>query len=152
MLASLNHRRVGLAAGVIAFGLFAIAMLIDGIHVAAVTAQYTAGSVGMTLDDVTRAHELALLFYTPGIFLMFVAMTVLSSPMLHRTIHSRWLGALGQIIGIAAISAYLFGMAGPNWNNMRVGGLAKMAGFAWHLLVGLSAMWRRKQPGLGGVA
>lgn len=150
VLLSLNHRRVGLVAGVIsmfAFGFFAIAMVIDGFQVPAVAVAYTAGPGSITLDDVTAAHDLALQFFTPGIFLMFIAMAVLSSPMLHRTIPSRWLGALGQTIGIAAISAFLFGLAGPTWNNMQVGGLAMMAGFAWHLLVGISAIRARSGTG-----
>jgi hypothetical protein len=37
--------------------------------------------------------------------------------MLHRAIHTRWLGFTGQIIAISAVTAYLTGVAGPNWNN-----------------------------------
>lgn len=152
VLAKLGTRRVGIAAAgtaTIAFGLFAVALLLDGFHVSATAAAYASNTGGsmVTLEDVAKAHEQALLFFTPGVFLMFVAMGLLASRMLHRFIHSRWLGGLGQLVAIAAVTAFLFGVTGPNWNNMRIGGSAMMAGFVWHLLVGLSALFK---PAAGG--
>ena len=145
VLVTLNSRRVGIAAAVIAtvaFALFAIALVIDGFGVPAVADAYVSDVAGtvVTLEDVRNAHSRALSFFTPGVFLMFIAMGLLSSRMLHRIIYYRWLGGLGQLIAVGAVTAYLFGVTGPHWNVMRIGGSAMMAGFIWHLLVGLSAI------------
>lgn len=152
ILANVGSRRVGAAAAVtatIAFGLFAIALVIDGFQLPAAINAYTSGEGRpvVSLEDIISTHELALSFFTPGIFLMFAAIVVLSSRMLHRRIHSRWLGVVGQVIAFAAITAFLFGSTGPNWDNLRVGGLAIMAAFLWHLLVGLRAMLTSNGPG-----
>lgn len=148
VLLRLGWKRIGLGAATvatIAFGLFAIALVIDGFVVPTTIANYVSVNVGrsMSLEDVTEVHQLALRFFTPGIFLVFVAMGLLSSPMLHRAIHSRWLGVTGQIIAIVAVTAYLTGVAGPNWSNLQVAGTLMMMAFAWHLLAGSRALFAR---------
>ena len=102
----------------------------------------------MTLEQVARSHRLALRFFTPGIFLVFVAMGLLSSPMLHRAIHTRWLGLIGQIIAISAVTAYLTGVTGPDWNNMQIAGTLIIAAFTWHLLVGSRVLFFRSKIGV----
>ena len=145
LLMRLGWRRISLAIAVVAtgaFGLFGAALSIDGFRVPAAIQRYmqAAGGNPTTLEKVAQAHEFALSFFTPAVFLMFVAMGLLSSPMLHRTIHARWLGLAGQLIAIAAVITYLTGAAGPNWNNLRIAGTLMMAAFAWHLVVGVRAL------------
>jgi len=146
VLMRLGWKRVGLATAVIAtlaFGLFGIALSIDGFVVPATIANYMSATGGesATLEQVAGSHSFALRFFTPGIFLMFVAMGLLSSPMLHRSIHLRWLGVIGQTIAILAVTAYMTGMTGSNWNNLQIAGSLMMAAFAWHLLVGSRALF-----------
>ena len=57
--------------------------------------------------------------------------------------HTLWLGGLGQFITIVAVTAYFSGAAGENWDNIRIGGSLMLAGFLWHVLVGLSGLFRR---------
>lgn len=145
VLVKMKSRRIGIAAAIVAtlaFGLFATALVIDGFRVPAIASDYLLGVARtvVTVEDVAKIHDLALSFFTPAVFLMFIAMGLLSSRMLHRFIHTRWLGGLGQLIAIGATTAYLFGVTGPNWNEIRIGGSAMMAGFIWHVLVGLSAV------------
>ena len=143
VLIRLGWRRIGIALAVTAtpaFGLFAVALAIDGFVVPA-----TAGSQSATLEQIAASHRLALFFFTPGVFLMFVTMGLLSSPMLHRAIHSRWLGVAGQIVAIAAVTAYFTGVTGPDWNNLQIAGTLMMAAFAWHLLVGVRALRDRRR-------
>ena len=152
VLMRLGWKRIGLAIAVIAtaaFGLFGIALSIDGFVVSATIERYlsAAGSESTTLEQVAVSHRFALSFFTPGVFLMFVAMGLLSSPMLHRSIHSRWLGFTGQIIAVAAITAYLTGLTGSNWNNLQIAGTLMMAAFAWHLLVGSRALFFKPRIG-----
>ena len=137
-LAKAGHRVIGRIAALIAslaFGLFSIALIIDGFVLTA------AVSENAPLSTVAAVHENALRFFTPGVFLMFIAIGVLSSRMLHGFIHARWLGAIGTIIAIAGPTAYLFGVAGPNWDNMQIGGSAMMLAFVWHLMVGVVALF-----------
>ena len=141
-------KRIGLVVAVIAitaFGFFGIALIIDGFVVPATIDSYVSANGGppMTLEQVAGSHRLALRFFTPGIFLIFVAMGLLSSPMLHRVVHTRWLGLIGQIIAISAVTAYLTGVTGPDWNNLQIAGTLMMAAFAWHLLVGARALFSR---------
>lgn len=141
-------KRIGLAVAVVAtmaYGLFGIALVIDGFVVPATIESYVAaiGGQSMSLEQVAGSHQLALRFFAPGVFLLFVAMGLLSSPMLHRVFHARWLGWAGQAIAIAAVTAYLAGLAGPHWNNLQVGGTLMLAAFAWHLLVGARAIFSR---------
>ena len=146
-LAAVGHKIVGRAAALIAaaaFGLFAIALVIDGFLVFNLAVAYSAGGSGAPgLPDVQAMHDRALLFFTPAVFLMFVAIGVLSSRMLHRHIHSRWLGGLGMAIAVTAITAYLFGVTGPNWDNLQIGGSLMMLGFLWHVLMGFAALFGR---------
>ena len=130
-------------------GLFGIALVIDGFVVPATIDSYVSGNGGesMTLEKVAGSHQLALRFFTPGIFLVFVSMGLLSAPMLHRVFHTRWLGLMGQIIGVIAVTAYLTGVTGPDWNVMQIAGTLMMAAFAWHLLVGSRALFV-KSPAL----
>lgn len=82
------------------------ALSIDGFRVPAAIQRYMQAAAGnpTTLEKVAQAHEFALSFFTPAVFLMFVAMGLLSSPMLHRTIHARWLGLAGQlVVGVRAL-------------------------------------------------
>ena len=120
----------------IAFGAFAIALVIDGFAVPAMATSDLAGEV----------HRLALRFFTPAIFLMFIAIGLLSSRLVHRFVHSRLLGFVGMLIAIAGPTAYLFGVTGPNWDNLRIGGSLMMLAFLWHLLVGLSALFGKRAP------
>jgi len=124
---------VALAAS-LAFGLLSIALVIDGFVVPTTISNY------VSLEDVAGSHELALRFFTPAMFFLFVSIGVLSSPMLHRTFHARWLGVIGQIIAVVAVTAYLTGVAGPNWSNMQIGGSLMLAAFIWHILLGARAM------------
>jgi hypothetical protein len=128
----------------LAFGLFSIALVIDGFFVPATIESYVTAGEGqaVTIEDVADAHKFALRFFTPGVFLMFVAVGLLSSPMLHRAVHSRWLGVFGQVIAISAVTAFLAGVTGPNWNNLQIAGTLMMAAFAWHLIVGVRALWK----------
>lgn len=152
LLLRLGWKRLGLAMAAIAtaaFGLFGVALVIDGFAVPASAQSYlsAADKGSTTLQQVAETHGLALSFFVPGVFLMFVAMGLLSSPMLHRSIPSRWLGIIGQIIAIAAVTAYLTGLAGPHWNNLQVAGTLMMAAFAWHLLVGTRSLLFKPQAG-----
>ena len=148
VLLRLGWKRIGLAtaaAATGAFGLFGIALFIDGFVVSAAIQRYlsTGGTESMLLEQVAEMHSLALTFFSPAIFLLFVAMGVLSSPMLHRRIHSRWLGVAGQFIAITAVVAYLTDVAGPHWNNLQIAGTLMMAAFAWHLLVGARSVFKK---------
>ncbi len=146
-LAVAGHRTVGyvaLAVAALGFGLFSVALIIDGFLVPSAAMAHLAGGAGApALTEVQAVHDRALIFFTPGVFLMFVAMGVLSSRMLHGFIHSRWLGGLGMLIAITAVTAYFFGVTGPNWNNLRVGGSLMMIGFLWHLAIGVAALFGR---------
>ncbi|GJL95308.1 MAG: hypothetical protein DHS20C05_17130 [Hyphococcus sp.] len=146
-LAKAGHERVGRIAAFIAatgFGLFAIALVIDGfvVYEAALRSMNNPADAAL-LKKAGDAHQLAILFFTPAMFGMFLAMGVLSSRMLHGYVHSRWLGVIGQIIAIAAITLYLTGLAGPHWDNMQTGGLAMMLGYLWHIIIGLAALFGR---------
>ncbi len=141
VLIRLGWKRIGLATAVAAtaaFGLFAIALFLDGFIVPATIESYmsAAGDKPATLEQVADSHSFALRFFTPAVFLMFVAAGLLSSPMLHRVIHVRWLGIVGQAIAVIAVTAYLTGITGPDWNNMQIAGTLMMAVFSWHLLLG----------------
>ncbi len=143
-LATTGHRIVALTAALIAslaFGLFAAALVIDGFMVPAAAADFTSGQV--TLAEVQAVHDRALAFFTPGVFAMFIAMGVLSSRLLHGFIHSRWLGALGMMLAILGPASWLAGWAGPNWDNLEVGGSLMMLSFLWHLIVGIASLFGR---------
>ncbi len=146
VLMLLGWRRIGIALAALAtmaFGLFAVALVIDGFVVAATIDSHVLANEGQsaTLAQITESHQLALRFFTPGIFLLFVSMGLLSAPMLHRVFHTRWLGLTGQVIGVIAVTAYLTGITGPNWNVMQIAGTLMLAAFAWHLLVGSRALF-----------
>lgn len=146
VLMRLGWKRIGIALaamGTMAFGLFGTALVIDGFIVPATIDSHVLANGGQstTLAQVTESHQLALRFFTPGIFLVFVSMGLLSAPMLHRVFHARWLGFMGQIIGVIAVTAYLTGITGPSWNVMQIAGTLMMAAFAWHLLVGSRALF-----------
>ena len=146
-LAKAGHRIIGRVAALIAtiaFGLFAIALGIDGFVVPEAALSYLQGGPGAaTLQDVEHVHRDALYMFTPGVFLMFMAGGVLSSRLLHGFVHSRWLGGVGMLIAIAGPSAYLTGVAGPNWSNLQIGGSLMMLAFLWHFMVGLAALFGR---------
>lgn len=146
-LAAAGRPYVGRAAALLAtlaFTLFAGALVTDGfvVYAAALESAAAPGDADL-LAQTAAAHARALAFFTPALFAMFLAMGVLASRMIHGQIHSRWLGWLGQAIAILAVTAYLTGLAGPHWNNMQVGGSLTMAGFVWHILVGLAALFGR---------
>lgn len=139
-------KRIGIVLAVLAtmaFGLFGSALVIDGFVVPATIDSYVSASESQstTLAQIAESHQLALRFFTPGIFLLFVSMGLLSAPMLHRVFHTFWLGLIGQVIGVIAVIAYLTGVTGPNWNVMQIAGTLMMAAFAWHLLVGTRALF-----------
>jgi len=140
-----GHHVVGTAAAIIAsiaFAAFAVALFIDGFLLPETALAYAAGEASAPgLDAVDAVHQRALAFFTPAVFLMFIAIGVLSSRMLHGFIHSRWLGGLGMTIAIAGPTAYLFGVTGPNWDNLQIGGSLMMLAFLWHLLTGVAAMF-----------
>ncbi len=145
-LSDAGHKTIGAAAAIIAtlaFGGFTVALMIDGFALPATISTYLASPGADGLDMAETTHNRALMFFTPAIFFMFVAMGVLSSRMLHGFIHSRWLGGLGMLIAIAATAAYLFGLTGANWDNLRIGGSFMMAGFVWHLFIGIAALFGR---------
>jgi len=136
----------GLAAiSILAFGLFGIALLIDGFVVPATMENHLAatGVQQASLEQFEESHQLALGFFTPGIFLLFATMGLLSAPMLHRKIHSRWLGVAGQAIAVLAVTAYLTGITGPHWDEMQIAGTLMLAAFAWHLLVGIRLLFAK---------
>ena len=146
VLMRVGWKRIGLVLAVtatMAFGLFAIALVIDGFVVPARIESFALANEvqSTTIEQVAGAHQLALRFFTPGVFLVFVSMGVLAAPMLHRIIHRRWLGFIGQIVAISAVTAYLTGVTGPNWSNLQIAGSLMMAAFAWHLLVGARALF-----------
>jgi|GEM_PF-6303086 len=139
-LAQASRKVIGRAAAgiaTLAFGLFAVALVTDGFALSA------AVSDGRPAEEIGAIHASALRFFTPGVFIMFIAMGVLSSRMLHGFIHSRWLGGAGMAIAIAGPTAYLFGVTGPDWDNMQIGGSLMMLAFLWHFLVGLAALFGR---------
>lgn len=146
-LAEAGRRHVGRAAAVIAslaFGLFSIALVIDGfVAYGAILESAAAPEDAQLLDAVGAAHARAVFVYTPAMFAMFVAIGVLASRLIHGQIHSRWLGWLGQAIAILAVIAYFTGLAGPHWDNMQIGGSLTMAAFIWQILVGLVALFGR---------
>lgn len=146
VLMHLGWKRIGVALAAMstmAFGLFGTALAIDGFVLAETIDSHVSANGGQatTLAQVAESHQLALRFFTPGIFLMFVSMGLLSVPMLHGVFHARWLGFMGQIIGLIAVTAYLTGITGPNWNVMQIAGTLMMAAFAWHFLVGSRALF-----------
>jgi hypothetical protein len=156
-LIRLGWKRIGLGLAVIsttAFGLFAIALLVDGFYVSATIDSYVSANSGRstTLEQVAESHQLALFFFTPGILLVFVAMGLLSLPMLFREFHSRWLGIMGQIIAVTAVTAYVAGLTGPNWNELQIAGTLMMSAFAWNLLVGMRALLVKSHDSLIGKA
>lgn len=139
-------KRIGIALAItatVAFGLFGIALVIDGFVVPAIVDSYVSANEVQTttLEQVAGSHQLALSFFTPGLFLIFVTMGLLSSPMIHRVFHVRWLGFMGQIIAVSAVTAYLSGVTGTNWNNMQIAGTLMMAALTWHLLLGSRALF-----------
>ncbi len=139
-----NAALAAAAIATLAFGLFAIALVIDGFAVPATALAYAAGGPDApSLAAVEAAHAGALWFFTPGVFLKFPAIGLLASQMLHGRLHSRWLGGVGMLIAIAGPTAYLIGAAGENWSNLRIGGSLMMLAFLWHLLTGLAAMFGR---------
>lgn len=144
-LARSGHRVVGAAAAVIAtvaFSAFAAALVIDGFLLSEAAFEYARGGPDApSLATVEAVHQRALVFFTPAVFLMFIAIGVLSSRMLHGFIHSRWLGGLGMMIAITGPTTYLFGVAGPNWDNLQIGGSLMMLAFLWHFLVGAAALF-----------
>lgn len=146
-LRAAGHRLIGMiAAGVatLAFGLFAVALVIDGFSLYQTALAAGIGGPGApTLDEVDAVHQRALIFFTPAVFIMFIAMGVLSSRLLHGFIHSRWLGGFGMVIAIAGPTAYFFGITGPNWNNLQIGGSLMMLAFLWHFLIGVVSMCGR---------
>ncbi len=146
-LADAGHRIIGRIAALIAtiaFGSFAVALLTDGfLFPEAAMAFLAGGPKAPSLVEAAGVHEQALLFFTPAMFLMFVAMAVLSSRLLHGFIHSRWLGGFGMIVGVAGPTAYLFGVTGPNWSNMQISGSLMMLGFLWLFLIGLVSLFGR---------
>ena len=146
-LAGAGHRIIGRIAALIAtfaFGAFAVALVTDGFLFPETAMAYLAGGVSApSLAEVAGVHDQALLFFTPAIFLMFVAMAVLSSRLLHGFIHSRWLGGLGMLIGVAGPTVFLLGVAGPNWSNMQISGSLMMLGFLWLFLIGLVSLFGR---------
>ncbi len=145
VLARAGRNHIATIAAIVAtlsFCLFSAALVIDGFLLsAAANAHASGGANAPLLAEVAAIHDRALVFFTPGVFLMFIAMGVLSSRLLHGLIHSRWLGFLGMTVAIAGPTAYLFGLAGPNWNNLRIGGSLMMAAFLWHFLVGVAAFF-----------
>ncbi len=147
VLAAAGRPTVGRAAAfaaAAAFGLFSAALIIDGFVVyAAALASAAAPDNAQLLTSVAEAHARALFFFTPALFTMFIAMGILASRMIHGYLHSRWLGWLGQVIAVLAITAFLTGVAGPNWSNLQIGGSATLAGFVWHIFVGLAALFGR---------
>ncbi|MEO1242261.1 MAG: hypothetical protein AAFX54_10145 [Pseudomonadota bacterium] len=144
-LARSGHRLVGTVAAVIAtiaFSAFAAALVIDGFFLPEVAMAHASDSANApSIAAVDKMHQRALTFFTPAVFLMFIAIGVFSSRMLHGFIHSRWLGGLGMMIAIAGPTAYLFGVAGPNWDNLQIGGSLMMLGYLWHFLVGATALF-----------
>ncbi|MEM9616674.1 MAG: hypothetical protein AAF936_01840 [Pseudomonadota bacterium] len=143
-LARSGHRLVGTVAAVIAtiaFSAFAAALVIDGFLLPEAAEYAHGGPDAPSLAKVEAVHQRALVFFTPAIFVMFIAIGVLSSRMLHGFIHSRWLGAFGMMIAIAGPTAYLFGVTGPNWDNLQIGGSLMMLAFLWHFLVGAAALF-----------
>ena len=146
-LAVAGHTLIGKVAAAtasLAFGLFAVALVTDGFVLFDVAARYSAGGPNAPmLDAVAALHERALRFFTPAIFLMFVAMGILSSRMIHGFVHYRWLGYAGMALAITGPTAYLFGITGPNWDNLQIGGSLMMLGFIWHLIIGLAAVFGR---------
>jgi hypothetical protein len=152
LLIQLGWKRVGLAIAAIAmvaFGLLGVALTIDGFFVPLTIQQHVSPGAGesMTLEHVAESHALALSIFTPAVFLMFVAVGLLSTPMLHRSIHSRWMGLVGQLVAVLAVVAYVTGAAGPHWDNLKIAGSLMMAAFAWHLVVGSRALFVK--PGIG---
>ena len=136
--------KVAAATASLAFGLFAVALVTDGFVLFDAANEFIAGGPDAPmLETVAAMHERALLFFTPAIFLMFIAMGILSSRMIHGFIHSRWLGFFGMALAITGPTAYLFGITGPNWDNLQIGGSLMMLGFIWHLIVGLAALFGR---------
>jgi len=129
------------AAAGLALVAFGMALIIDGFFVydAALASAVTPNDTSL-LESVDARHAMALTFFTPGLFILFLAVGLISYPMLRGQMHSRWLGALGMMIAFVAVTIYLAGVAGPNWSNMQTGGLAIMAGFFWHILLGLAAL------------
>ena len=77
---------------------------------------------------------------------------LLSLPMLFREFHSRWLGIMGQIIAVTAVTAYVAGLTGPNWNELQIAGTLMMSAFAWNLLVGMRALLVKSHDSLIGKA
>lgn len=146
-LAKAGHTLIGFVAASIAsiaFSAFAVALTIDGFLLPAAAAALAAGGANApSLTDVEAVHHRALTFFTPAVFTMFIAIGVLSSRMLHGFIHSRWIGALGMTIAIAGPTAYLFGVTGPNWDHLKIGGSLMMLAFLWHFLVGAAALFGR---------
>ena len=146
-LAAAGHPLIGRVAAAIAslaFGLFGIALFLDGFVLPGVAQAFAAGgSAAPSLHDVQAAHDHALQFFTPAMFLMFIAMGVLSSRMLHGFIHYRWLGWFGMALAVAAPTAFLFGVTGPNWNNLQIGGSFLLLGYLWHLMIGVASLFGR---------
>lgn len=75
----------------------------------------------LTFEEVQGVHHRALMFFTPAMFFIFIAVGVLASRMLHGFIHSRWLGVLGMFIEIA--------------------GSLSMLAMVWTVLVGFAALF-----------
>lgn len=146
-LAQAGQRIIGRVAALIAtiaFGSFAVALVTDGfLFPEAAMAYLQGGANAPSLDETSAVHDQALSFFTPAMFLMFVAMAVLSSRLLHGFIHSRWLGAFGMLVGVAGPTAYLFGITGPNWSNIQISGSLMMLGFLWLFLIGLVSLFGR---------
>jgi hypothetical protein len=153
LMLRLGRPRVGIAiaaAATLAYGLFALALVFDGFLLPVTIEAYVASASSQTtaLQDVADSHSFALRFYTPGVFFMFVAMGLLSSPIIHRAFHTRWFGFVGQFIAITAVTAYFTGVTGSNWENLQISGTLMLAAFAWHLVLGfrtLFASWRSQE-------
>lgn len=122
----------------VGLGLFFVALIIDGFLLYEFARWAGESGSDGAMEATRRTHEFATGFYGTGVFIFFTAMGTFAAPLTHRGGYQRLLGYLGMLIALAAVIAYWTGLAGPNWSNIKVGGMLMMAAFAWHMLVGVT--------------
>lgn len=127
-----------LISGILGFGLFFIAALIDGFVMSEAVKTYLTDPDNLTLGFlVTYSHNFAMVFFTPALFFIFLFISLSCLGIIIGKYQRSWLGWSGGILADVTIIAYLFGFLGWQWDNFPLSGLVIMLAYIWLLLLGI---------------